>query len=37
MMDGKVDAGIGHSLQYSWALLMAQMVKNLPAVWEMCT
>ena len=26
--------GIGYSLQYSWASLMAQMVKNLPAVWE---
>ena len=26
--------GIGHPLQYSWASLVAQMVKNLPAVWE---
>ena len=26
--------GIGYSLQYSWASLVAQMVKNLPAVWE---
>ena len=26
--------GIGYSLQYSWAFLMAQLVKNLPAVWE---
>ena len=24
--------GIGYSLQYSWASLVAQMVKNLPAV-----
>ena len=26
--------GIGHPLQYSWASLVAQMVKNLPARWE---
>ena len=26
--------GIGYPLQYSWASLMAQMVKNLPAIWE---
>ena len=26
--------GIGYPLQYSWASLMAQLVKNLPAVWE---
>ena len=26
--------GIGYSLQYFWASLVAQMVKNLPAVWE---
>ena len=25
---------IGYQLQYSWASLVAQMVKNLPAVWE---
>ena len=25
---------IGYPLQYSWASLVAQMVKNLPAVWE---
>ena len=24
--------GIGYSLQYSWASLVAQMVKNLPAM-----
>ena len=28
--------GIGYSLQYSWASLMAQMVKNLPAMQETC-
>ena len=27
-------AGIGYPLQYSWASLVAQMVKNLPSVWE---
>ena len=26
--------GIGYPFQYSWASLVAQMVKNLPAVWE---
>ena len=26
--------GIGYSLQYSWASLVAQRVKNLPAMWE---
>ena len=26
--------GIGYPLQYSWASLVAQMVKNLPAMWE---
>ena len=26
--------GIGYPLQYSWASLVAQMVKNLLAVWE---
>ena len=25
---------IGYPLQYSWASLVAQLVKNLPAVWE---
>ena len=25
--------GIGYPLQYSWASLMAQLVKNPPAVW----
>ena len=27
--------GKGYSLQFSWASLVAQMVKNLPQVWEM--
>ena len=26
--------GIGYPLLYSWASLVAQLVKNLPAVWE---
>ena len=26
--------GLGHPLQYSWASLVAQLVKNPPAVWE---
>ena len=26
--------GIGYPLQYSWASLVAQCVKNLPAMWE---
>ena len=26
--------GIGYPFQYSWASWVAQMVKNLPAVWE---
>ena len=25
---------IGYPLQYSWAYLVAQLVKNLPAIWE---
>ena len=26
--------GIRYLLQYSWATLLAQLVKNLPAMWE---
>ena len=26
--------GIDYPLQYSWAFLVAQLVKSLPAVWE---
>ena len=26
--------GIGYLLQYSWASLVAQLVENLPAIWE---
>ena len=28
--------GLGNPLQYSCASLVAQMVKNMPAVWEAC-
>ena len=28
------EEGIGYPLQYSWASLVAQLVKNLPAMWE---
>ena len=31
---GRSGKGIGYSLQYSWASLVAQLVKNLPAVRE---
>ena len=26
--------GIGYLLKYSWASLVAQLVKNLPTMWE---
>ena len=26
--------GIGYPLNYSWASMVVQMVKNLPAMWE---
>ena len=26
--------GVGYPLQYSWASLLAQLVKNPPAMWE---
>ena len=28
------EEGIGYALQYSWVSLLAQLVKNLPVVWE---
>jgi len=28
------EEGIGYPLQYTWASLVAQRVKNLPAMWE---
>ena len=29
-----LEKGIGYPLQYSWASLVAQLVKNLPQMWE---
>ena len=29
-----VGEGIGYPLQYSWTSLVAQLVKNLPTMWE---
>ena len=29
-----VKTALGYPLQYSWASLVAQLVKNLPAMWE---
>ena len=26
--------GLGYPLQYSWPFLVAQLVKNLPTMWE---
>ena len=28
------EEGVGYLLQYSWTSLVAQMVKNLPTMWE---
>ena len=28
------EEGIGYPLQYSWASLVAELVKNLPIIWE---
>ena len=28
------EEGIGYPLHYSWVSLVAQLVKNLPAMWE---
>ena len=32
-LGGSPGEGIGYLLQYSWASLVAQLVKNLPAMW----
>ena len=29
-----IEEGIGYPLQHSWASLVAQLLKNLPAGWE---
>ena len=31
---GSPGEGIGYLLQYSWAFLVAQTIKNLPEMWE---
>ena len=33
-LGGSAGEGIGYPLQYSWVSLVAQLVKNLPAMWE---
>ena len=33
-LGGSPGEGIGYPLQYSWASLVAQIVKNLPSMWE---
>ena len=34
MLGRSAGEGIGYPLQYSWASLAAQLVKNPPAMWE---
>ena len=34
--EDKAGEGIGYPLQYSWASLVAQLVKNLPTMQEAC-
>ena len=33
-LGGSPGEGIGYPLQYSWASVVVQMVKNPPAMWE---
>ena len=33
-LGGSPGEGLGYPLQYSWVLLVAQLVKNQPAMWE---
>ena len=33
---GSTGEGLGYPLQYSWASLVAQLVKNLAAMWKTC-
>ena len=33
-LERSTEEGIGYPLQYSWASLVAQLVKKLPAMWE---
>ena len=32
--EDSLQKGLGYPLQYSWASLVAQLVENLPAMWE---
>ena len=34
-LGGSAGEGIGYPLQYSWASLVAQLVKNLPAIEDL--
>ena len=34
MLGRSTGEGIGYPLQYSWVSLVAQLVKNPPAMWE---
>ena len=34
VLERSPEEGIGYPLQYSWAFLVAQLVKNPPAMWE---
>ena len=34
VLERSAEEGIGYPLQYSWAFLVAQLVKNPPAMWE---
>jgi len=33
-LERSVGEGIGYPLQFSWASLVGQLVKNLPTMWE---
>ena len=33
-LERSLGEGIGYPFQYSWTSLVAQLVKNLPAMWE---
>ena len=33
-MEKSAEGGTGYPLQYSWASLVVQLSKNLPAMWE---
>ena len=33
-LEDPLEKGIGYPLQYSWASLVAQLIKNLPELWK---